>query len=87
MAMTRSKQKQYREQHFVDVQASARQIVQEMRNNKTHAAKLLGVSWLTLHRWMRGQPARPFYAEVVIRTLEGLKSSQKQYKGNYIHQP
>ena len=75
--MTKLKQKQHREHHFVDVRAPARQIVQEMRNNKTHAAKLLGVSWLTLHRWMRGQPARPFYAEVVTRTLEALKKRSK----------
>jgi hypothetical protein len=77
MIKTRPKQKQYREQHFVDVQQSARLIVQEMWNNKTHAAKLLGVSWLTLHRWMRGQPARPVYAAVVTRTLFELKKRSK----------
>ena len=63
--------------HFVDVRVSAKRLVQEIDNNKTHAAKLLGVSWLTLHRWMRGQPARPIYAEMLIRTLEALKKRPK----------
>ena len=63
--------------HFVNVQAAAKQLVREMGNNKTHAARLIGVSWLTLHRWMRGQPARPIYAEEIIRVLRKLKKQPK----------
>lgn len=73
----RKTEKQYREHHFVDVQASARRVVREMRNNKTHAARLIGVSWLTLHKWLRGQPARPIYAEAIERALQKLKEQSK----------
>ena len=69
----RRKEKQCRQQHFIDVRVRAQRIVEGVGNNKTHAAQLIGVSWLTLHYWLRGKPARPVYADLIEHALQKLK--------------
>ena len=75
--MRKKLQKKPRTNVFVDVQASAQIVMDAMHGNKTHAAKLIGVSWLTLHKWLRGKPARPMYAAAVEHAVQELKNHSK----------
>lgn len=71
------RQRKKRNCHFIAVQSSVEKIVTRMGGNKTHAANRIGVSWLTVHKWLQGHPARPMYAEAVERVLKALDSSSK----------
>ena len=67
----------YRKHRFVDVVLQLLEMQQLTGLSQNKIAELIGVSWLSVSRWLNGRPARPLYAEAIERILQKLKEQSK----------